>query len=178
MHYKTTYILPLFERQIYFQSGCIEDEEDAANRFFKMRNNQMNTHAQATPFFEVNTDLHFNAELSLQENASTRGREYILNSAGGLIAKFYDFVLGRWRILYQGSWLSFINQFATLSEPLYSFKISETNAEERFLTIQEAQLLVVNLRMKALMFEERGCLRADAYFIESQVNTLKRGTKK
>ena len=138
----------------------------------------MNTHAQATPFFEVNTDLYFSAEVSLKETASTRGREYILNSAGGLIAKFYDFVSGRWRILYQGSWLSFINQFATLSEPLYSFKLSETNAEKRFLTLQEAKLLVVNLRMEVLMFEESERLRADAHFIESQINTFKRGTRK
>jgi hypothetical protein len=178
MHYKTTYILPLFERQIYFQSGCIEDEEDAANRFFNMRNNQMNKRAQATPFFQVNTDLHFRAELSLKEKVSARGREYILNSSGGLTAKFYDFLLGQWRILYQGSWLSFVNQFATLSEPLYGFKLSETDSKERFLTLPEAKLLALNLRVQALMFKEPARLQLDAHFIESQISTLKKGTKK
>ncbi len=163
MHYKTTYILPLFERQIYFQSQQHEDEEDAANRFFNMRNNQMNKRAQATPFFEVNTDLHFSAELRLKEKAA-RTREYILNSSGGLTAKFYDFLLGQWRILYQGSWLSFVNQFATLSEPLYGFKLSETDSKERFLTLPEAKLLALNLRVQALMCKEPARLRLDAHF--------------
>jgi hypothetical protein len=178
MHYKTTYILNLFERQIYFQSEYIEDEEDAANRFFNMRNNQMNKRAQATPFFEVNTDLHFSAELSLKEKVSARGREYILNSSGGLTAKFYDFLLGQWRILYQGSWLSFVNQFATLSEPLYGFKLSETDSKERFLTLPEAKLLALNLRVQALMFKEPARLRLDANFLESQIDTLKKEAKK
>ncbi|HEV2524413.1 MAG TPA: hypothetical protein VGU44_04725 [Gammaproteobacteria bacterium] len=178
MHYKTTYILPLFERQIYFQSPWHEDEEDAANRFFNIRNNQLNKHAQATPFFQANTDLYFSAKLNLKENASARGRAYILNSSGGLIAKFYDFVSERWRILYQGPWLLFVNQFSTTSESLYSFKFSKTDAEECFLTLTEAKLLAVNLRIQALMFKEPERLRADAHFIESQINTLKEGAKK
>jgi len=171
MQYKTTYILPLFERQIYFQSRCVEDEEDAANRFFKMRNHQFNKRAQATPFFEANTDLHFITELSLKE--SPKGREYSLNSSGGLTAKFYDFLSDRWRVLYQGTWLSFVNQFATLNELLYGFKLSETDSEERFLTIREAKFLAVNLRIQALIFKKPERLRLEAHFIESQINALK-----
>lgn len=171
MQYKTTYILSLFERQIYFQSRCIEDEEDAANRFFKMRNYQFNKRAEAMPFFEANTDLYFIAEPNPKENS--KDREYSLNSSGEIIAKFYDFLLGQWRVLYQGPWFLFVNQFATLSEPLYGFNLSQTDSEERFLTLAEAKLLAINLRIQVLTFKEAERLRLDARFIENQIHTLK-----
>ncbi|MBP9829778.1 MAG: hypothetical protein KBD04_07090 [Proteobacteria bacterium] len=178
MHYKTIYILPLFEGQLYFQSPGSEDEEDAANRFFKVRHYRLNNALQATHFFEANTDLHFSAEPSIKKITAANSRQYILNPSGGLIAKFYDFLSCRWRILYQGYWLLFVNQFATTSDLLYSFKLCSTDPEECFLTLREAKLLAATLRIQALMFKEPERLRANAHFIESQINTLKEGIEK
>lgn len=173
MTYKTTYVLPLLDGWIYFQSLWHEDEEFAANRFFKMHTCQFNSFDQTSNFFEANTDLHFSCESSVERTASIRDRQYILNKAGGLTAKFYDFSQSRWRISYQGSWLLFVNQFATISDPLYGFKLSGTDAKECFLTLTEAKLLTVTLRIQALTFKELEHLRADAHFIENQINTLK-----
>ncbi len=177
MHYKTTYVLPLLERQIYFQSQWHEDEEDAANRFFKMHLCQFNHSDQASHFFEANADLSFSSELSSKRSLGARYREYVLTEAGGLIAKFYDVSQYRWRVLYQGCWLSFVNQFATVNEPLYRFKLCLTDGKTGVLTLVEAKFLVEAFKIRALISKDAASFQAKAHFIENQIEALQREVK-
>jgi hypothetical protein len=172
MQYQTTYVLPFFGKLIYFQSRWHEDEEIAANRFFKMRHSGSNQAVEATPFYQANTDLDFNDESYVKEGISRH--LYILNPDGGLTVKFYDFLANSWRTSYQGPWWVFVNQFTALSDSLYGFRLLDNDTQVRFLTLREAAFLATNLRIRALLCKDPMNFQKGALFIEAQINTFKK----
>lgn len=150
--------------------------EGAAENFYLMHNTKCSDQYQdyAGQFFRINES----AEFTKNRDAHSDTEYHYIFSQNKTLSVFERQSNQSWVSIYEGDWLTFVNQYQKQSRKLYRFNTSFDYPTTYTMTFKEARLMIESKKEEARTFDEEGktaeaaMLRDDMGYLKAQLKII------